>query len=317
MPVPVFAAVGAGAWGPVQELRGRPEVRLVASPRHASVLLVAGAIAGEHGEALDRVHDQIPHPRAVVAWTGATEHPLTATVVRGGADELVAMLQEAHRSVLADPASSSPDRLPDEEPNEWRGVGPFGQGGEGMMGGTPYGRPMAMTGDDRDGLALDQLHLPLGPFLEWLPPGVVLDVTLQGEVLQAVTPRLASPGGEIGSPPAPGNAPASAAHQSLRLLALALHLHGLDALAARAARLPAAGDDDAARAFRRLEGAVRRSGHAVDAARRRSRSRGSATPPTGGDGASTASPPRSTATGRPTIRRRSSPGTASPQRSRA
>ena len=113
----------------------------------------------------------------------------------GGVDELVAMLQDAHRSVLADPASSSPDRLPDEEPNEWRGVGPFGQGGEGMMGGTPYGRPMAMTGDDRDGLALDQLHLPPRPLPRVAAARcLVLDVTLQGDVLQAVTPPTRQPG---------------------------------------------------------------------------------------------------------------------------
>ncbi len=255
MPVPVFAAVGSGMWGAVQELRARPELRLVPSPRHASVLLVAGTVAPDHRVALDRVHDQMPHPRAVVRW-GAGE----------GSDEagaITAALVDAFDRLRHDPSTSTPDRLPDEEPNEWRGVGPFGQGGEGMMGGTPYGRPMAMTGDDRDGLSLDQLHLRLGPFLEWLPPGVVLDVTMQGEVLQDVVPSVAraqaagsAPNGASGESPAGTVDPI---RSDLRWLALALHVHGLDALSTRAARLAATGRDDR-RAVSRLCRSVRRSG---------------------------------------------------------
>ena len=143
-------------------------------------------------EALQRVHDQLPHPRATVAWRpgGAAAGISVARSVDGSVDAVVAALHAASASVLADPSSSTDDLLPDVDPNEWRGVGPFGQGGEGMMGGTPYGRPMAMTGDDRDGLALDQLHLTLGPFLDALPAGLLLDVTLQGEGLQDVAPRV-------------------------------------------------------------------------------------------------------------------------------
>lgn len=245
MPVPVFVAVGAGAHGAVQELRGRPELQLVPTPRHAAVLLVAGRIAAHHAEALDRVHDQMPHPRAVVTWSGDS-------------DDVAAAVGDAFARIRADPSASTPDRLPDEEPNEWRGVGPFGQGGEGMMGGTPYGRPMAMTGDDRDGLALDELHLPLGPFLEWLPPGVVLDVAMQGEILREVTPRLAPPGTDDAGA-RPGHEEVTPVRAALRWLALALHIHGLGALSTRAARLAAAGEQQASER-RRLCRSVRRSG---------------------------------------------------------
>lgn len=237
-PVPVAAAIGAGAWGPVQELRACDELRLVTTPRHATVLLVAGDVPAEHRQALDRVHDQLPHPRAVVSWTaGQDSSSVLGAAVTGDADAVVAAVVEAHHRVTTDPSSSVPDRRPDVEPNEWRGIGPFGQGGEGMMGGTPYGRAMAMTGDDRDGLALDQLHLTLGPFLDPLPPGMIMAVTLQGEVLQEV---------ELRPPPVDG-APfrddlgaddtSAPARRGLRWLAHALHVHGLDADAARAARL--------------------------------------------------------------------------------
>ena len=254
-PVPTFVAIGARAWGPVQELRGRPELRLVPTPRHASVLLVVGAVPSDHREALDRVHDQVPHPRAVVGWPGTELRP-------HGLDRIVDDVVEAHRHITVTPGESSPDRLPDQEPNEWRGVGPHGQGGEGMMGGTPYGRPMAMTGADRDGLTLDRLQVPLGPFLEVVPPGVVLDTTLQGEVVQALRPRLAAPGGEaMGADPTASDATVGPARARLRWLAHGLHVHGLDALATRAARLAARVDEPGATdAFRRLRRFVVRSG---------------------------------------------------------
>lgn len=53
------------------------------------------------------------------------------------------------------------------------------------MGGKPYGRAMAMTGEDlRDGLQLDAFRLRLGPFAPMLPPGLVLELVLQGDVIQ-------------------------------------------------------------------------------------------------------------------------------------
>ncbi|BBI65518.1 hypothetical protein HSBAA_PA_1210 (plasmid) [Vreelandella sulfidaeris] len=62
------------------------------------------------------------------------------------------------------------------------GEGDFGQGGEGMMGGVPYGRPMAMNmqEDISDGLTLDSLTFRLGPFFMAFPPGMAAEVTLQG-----------------------------------------------------------------------------------------------------------------------------------------
>ena len=46
------------------------------------------------------------------------------------------------------------------------------------------GLPMADRGEDRDGLKLDQLHVPLGPVLPDWPAGLVVRVTLQGDVVQ-------------------------------------------------------------------------------------------------------------------------------------
>ncbi len=59
----------------------------------------------------------------------------------------------------------------------------------------PSGLPMADRGDDRDGLRLDQLHLPLGPVLPDWPAGLVLRVTLQGDVIQEAEPEVLGGGG--------------------------------------------------------------------------------------------------------------------------
>ncbi|MFB7297891.1 MULTISPECIES: hypothetical protein [Streptomyces] len=52
------------------------------------------------------------------------------------------------------------------------------------MGMEVAGLPMADRSDDRDGLRLDQLHVSLGPaLLDW-PAGLILHLSLQGDVIQ-------------------------------------------------------------------------------------------------------------------------------------
>ena len=50
--------------------------------------------------------------------------------------------------------------------------------------GVVDGLPMADRADDRDGLRLDRLHVPLGPVLADWPTGLVLRLALQGDVVQ-------------------------------------------------------------------------------------------------------------------------------------
>ncbi|ODA71573.1 hypothetical protein [Streptomyces sp. AVP053U2] len=58
-----------------------------------------------------------------------------------------------------------------------------GHDGGGME--MPGGLPMAGQGEDRDGLTLDRLHVPLGPLLSDWPTGLTLRLVLQGDVVQA------------------------------------------------------------------------------------------------------------------------------------
>ncbi|MBB4986611.1 hypothetical protein [Streptomyces nymphaeiformis] len=67
------------------------------------------------------------------------------------------------------------------------------------MGGAILGLPMAERADDRDGLRLDRLHVPLGPALPDWPAGLVVRTELQGDVVQRasvealVPPRSSRP----------------------------------------------------------------------------------------------------------------------------
>jgi hypothetical protein len=250
-PAPVFVLRGDGAppRAPFLPLARRLEV--VASPRFASVLLVAGRIPDALLDAAAQVHDQLPHPRAVAFWgsSGAAfpfDDPVRIAADADPAPSLAAL----HRDLMRGRRASTPRLGPTRSPVEWRGVGPHGQGGEGMMGGTPYGRRMAMTGPDlRDALELDRVRLTVGPFLDWLPPGLSLALELQGDVVQTLEPRAPASLG-VDRPEAFRRARAEpvpvavlerarAAHLLVAAARL-LRLHHLDALAHRTLRLAAA-----------------------------------------------------------------------------
>jgi hypothetical protein len=183
-PVPVYPAVGEDGLAAIEDLSLHPAVSLQATPRHASVLLVSGRIREEDHQALRRLHDQMSHPRATLWWRTmpVPGFPRVETIE---ADPGRAV-HSLWRRLMTGEQSSEDDLLPNKPPAPWRGKGDHGQGGEGMMGGKPYGRPMAMTDEDRrDGLALDAYTACFGPFLPMLPAGLLLELTLQGDVIQS------------------------------------------------------------------------------------------------------------------------------------
>nr|WP_233221621.1 hypothetical protein [Streptomyces carminius] len=118
-------------------------------------------------------------------------------------------------------------------------------GGHGDHGGMrmPGGLMTADRAEDRDGLKLDVLHVPLGPVLPGWPAGLVVDTVLQGDVVQRAEGRVLPAAGPYRSPfwpageahsTAPGARTAACHLDSLgRLLALA----GRDSAAAGARRL--------------------------------------------------------------------------------
>lgn len=191
MAVPVFCLPCDGRRTALRTLRQTRGIRLVDSPRHATVLVVSGDISPEMIPAVRRVHDQVPAPRGVALWNcsnGSDVFDKQTTVIveeETGPAEAIAGLR---RSLMEKEHPGSFLFGPRQNPVKWQGTGDHGQGGEGMMGGKPYGRPMAMTGGDiRDGLMLGSFQFELGPFISWMPPGLRLSVTLQGDVIQEIS----------------------------------------------------------------------------------------------------------------------------------
>jgi hypothetical protein len=278
-PVPVFPVAGLGGREIVQDLRRHRSLHVVDAPRQANVLLVAGTIPDALDEPLRRVHDNLSHPRCTVlagpdsSPRGADELLPEAVAVAEGGD-VVDTIVSTHGELLSGARASDRPLLPDVDPAPWRGAGPYGQGGSGMTGGTPYGRPMAGLVDDRDGLRLDAVSLAVGPFFPRLPPGLTLAVQWAGDVVvdasvepnpfvvgdpdaRDLAPLLRPFVRALTEPVAIAELELARARSHLRWLAEALTAHGLDALGSRALALATGlGPDDA--------GPVRRLGRLID-----------------------------------------------------
>ncbi|WP_043614354.1 hypothetical protein [Nonomuraea candida] len=169
------------------------------SPAEATVMVVCGVPApGEPAQAVERVWQSLPGPRAQVRLTART-----------GVSEVTAALDRAVTALgdetthLADP-HDDPGR-PGGGGHGGDGHGGDGHGGHGHGGhghgghhehgmGAPGGVAMAGRGDDRDGLKLDRLHVPLGPVLADWPAGLVVETVLQGDLIQEATVRALPPG---------------------------------------------------------------------------------------------------------------------------
>ncbi len=188
--------------------RGWP---VVDTPAAADLLLVCGVPAPGDAQWLDAVGGSMPEPalRVVVGENGrvadaldraraelvdraATRRPAAAV-----ADVPVAPgpgPHEGHGDVHGHGHGTHHDSPPPEAsagPGDHTGHDMHGMQGMGGMHnmhamGEVAGLPMAERGDDRDGLRLDQLHVPLGPALSDWPAGLILRCTLQGDVVQDV-----------------------------------------------------------------------------------------------------------------------------------
>lgn len=131
--------------------RGWPEAQ---SPAAADVVAICGRPGPELAAAVDQLWRQVPAPRARLELTAPGEVPARL-------DQAAARLRALERAVVRRPPSAR----------------------------TTAELAMADLAEDRDGLTLDRVEARLGPVLPGWPPGLVLDVALQGDVIQAASAR--------------------------------------------------------------------------------------------------------------------------------
>lgn len=205
----------------------------------ADVLVVCGAPDAQLREAVERVWAALPSPRARVDIHDATGVARELDLARARLEDPVAqradvVARAAHGR--REDAESTPDGPAAQKDGDaarmTHGGHEMSHDMHTMHGGDVAGLPMADRATDRDGLPLDQLHVALGPVLSDWPAGLVVRLTLQGDVVQSAEVEAlgeVAPGGSSWTP-----GPAAAALDSeARLLAVC----GWDTAARMARRL--------------------------------------------------------------------------------
>jgi hypothetical protein len=176
------------------------------TPADADVLLVAGDPAAPLAAVLDETWQAMsaPRARAHAARPGEVVAALEAARARlcdrVGQQALAAPAAGTGRDPHHDGAEDGHEPVTGNEGQHGHKMGGMDRAGMDMggmdMGGMamPAGLPMADRGADRDGLRLDQLHVPLGPVLPDWPAGLVVHLTLQGDVIQRAEVQILGPG---------------------------------------------------------------------------------------------------------------------------
>lgn len=223
------------------------------SPGDADILCVCGDIPAGEADAVERLWNQMPGPRS---RTRVSRPEDVQALLDGCAGTLadVDYQQQTERARTTE----------QEQDDGGMDHGDMDDGGGMDHGGMdmpmPGGIPLAGEGKDRDGLDLDVLKVPLGPYLPLWPAGLVLQCELQGDVVFAATAAHAFDPSAVGIDAGPpGRERAVVIHRT----DLAARLLTLAGAAGEAARIRAV--RDAARAgagmvecLRRLEAAASR-----------------------------------------------------------
>ena len=250
------------------------------TPADADVLAVCGVPGPELVELAQRLWEQMPGPRVRVDVA-------SSAVVGSALEDAAALLLDTpyHRADARERAQEP--RIPEDhgqmghegmnhegmdhgghegmnhEAMDHEGMDHAGHGGHSGMDMAPAGIALAQGGQDRDGLEMDVLHLPLGPVLPFWPAGLVLCCSLQGDVVVDAAASVVDGAGQAAGSKEPQAPPVPASAVRCDGVMALLALAGADDAAARARRARDAlvrGDQGAARdVVERLHRTVRRS----------------------------------------------------------
>ncbi len=176
---------------------------LAESPADTDVLVVCGEPGAELGELVDRVWDQLPGPRVrldlpdLEALDGALD-----AVAEQLADAASHREDARQRSAAPDDGDMDHGDMDMDHGDMDHGDMDHGDMDMGMGDMAPHGIPLAGGGEDRDGLEMDVLHLPLGPVLRHWPAGLVLRCALQGDVVVEAQASVLDSGHDAAHAPA-------------------------------------------------------------------------------------------------------------------
>jgi hypothetical protein len=176
------------------------------TPANSDILTGCGNGEAVFDEVVDRLWDQIPSPRALVRITRPDAVALQLDEARTGLCDLAALQADAGHRSNADVsnmdhgAARTAGQDVDSRDMGMAGhdmgtaghdTGHMDMGGMDMGGmDMPGGIPMADRSADRDGLTLDQLHVALGPALPYWPPGLIVRLVLQGDIVQTAESEI-------------------------------------------------------------------------------------------------------------------------------
>ena len=172
--------------------------RAALSPADADALLVCGSPGARMQAAVDLVWDQLPGPRARAIVPATSAAPSALNGIRADlADDDGQRRDAAERSTDQQMGTPAPrSEAPPEHGDMDHGDMDHGDMDHGDMDmPTPGGIPLAGGADDRDGLEMDVLHLPLGPVLPVWPAGLLLRCTVAGDVVIEAEAEVLEPGG--------------------------------------------------------------------------------------------------------------------------
>lgn len=175
---PLVAAVvvpDEGAW----TLWGRDPraegIEPVAAPERATALVLPEPVPEPLAAAVLEAWSRMPAPRRRLAWRHALE------------GRAVAELFSGDREAAAQPAHG------DHGARVGHGAHEMGHGRQSMAHdheAMDHGDMMAITGEpSADGLVMESIEFELGPLAASLPGGLVLDLSLDGDVVERCSPR--------------------------------------------------------------------------------------------------------------------------------
>lgn len=181
------------------------DLPLAATPAQSDMLLIVGPECSALEAALERLWKDMPAPRARAHAVAEAE------VAPELANGRTALAHSAQQRMPPSAGTGNRPRGGAYEPGEDKTSdaggdqhdgrahgghgdlgddgehgGSEGHGGHGGHGGMemPGGLPMAEVAEDRDGLTLDRLRVPLGPLLADWPAGLTVRLMVQGDVVQ-------------------------------------------------------------------------------------------------------------------------------------